>query len=72
MGTNYQEVLLAVNHSQTIIYTTIIENDILGNSTDPIGYDNNTHDFQMIVGDDGHVGPNLDTTTTYYFYVELG
>jgi len=70
-GVNFQEVLLTVNHSRTIIYATIIENDQGDNNTDVIGFDNDTHDFQLIVGDDGHAGPNQDTTTPYYFYVEI-
>jgi hypothetical protein len=71
-GANFQEVLLTVNNSQAIIYTTIIEDDLPGSDGDLMGYNNRTHDFQMIVGDDGHVGPNRDTTTQYYFYIELG
>ena len=77
-GTNFQEVLLTVNNSDTIIYATIIENDgylaynsNLRNRTDVMGFDNQTHDFQMIVGDDGHPGDKQDTTTQYYFYVEI-
>lgn len=69
-GSNFQEVLLTVNNSQTVIYTTIIENKY-SRFEDIMGFDNETHDFQMIVGDDGHPGPKQDTTTTYYFYVEI-
>ena len=70
-GINFQEVLLSVNNSDTVIYATIIENDQIGNRTDVMGFDNTTHDFQMIVGDDGHPGDKQDTTTQYYFYVEI-
>jgi hypothetical protein len=70
-GADFQEVLLTVNDSQTIIYATIIENDNGDDNNDPRGFDNATHDFQLIVGDDGHAGPKQDTTTTYYFYVEI-
>jgi len=69
-GSHFQEVLLTVNNSQAVIYTAIIENK--DNRNEPVmGFDNATHDFEMIVGDDGHAGPKQDTTTTYYFYVEL-
>jgi len=70
-GADFQEVLLTVNNSQTVIYATIIENDDGDDDNDPLGFDNATHDFQMIVGDDGHAGPKQDTTTTYFFYVEV-
>ncbi|MBW2974269.1 hypothetical protein KY366_00995, partial [Candidatus Woesearchaeota archaeon] len=70
-GNNFQEVLLTVNDSETIIYTTIIENRRGDNDTDIIGFDNETHDFQLLVGDDGHAGPKQDTSTPYYFYVEI-
>jgi len=70
-GTDFQEVLLTINNSKTLIYTTLIENRRLDNTTEIQGYNNVTHDFQMIVGDDGHPGPKQFTTTTYYFYVEL-
>ena len=67
---DFVEVLLTDNSS--IIFTTIIENDATGNSTDPLGYKtsaNASYDFQMLVGDDGHDG---DTNSrTYYFFIEL-
>lgn len=44
------------------VFASILENDELG-------FDNSTHDFEMLVLEDGHLG---DTTpTTYYFFVEL-
>lgn len=56
----FSEVLLM--ESGNMIYTALLEKDILG-------FDNRTHDFQMIVGENGHLG---DTSTTpYYFYLEL-
>lgn len=66
-GTNFIEILLT--DTVSIIFTTIIENNIVGNDTDLYGFDNQTHDFQMLVGDDGHDGD--DTVTPYYFFVEL-
>lgn len=56
----WQEVLLTVNNSETIIYAANI-------SDDDTGYDNGEWDFQLMVGEDGTV----DGGTTYYFYVEL-
>ncbi|PLW80936.1 hypothetical protein C0585_00030 [Candidatus Woesearchaeota archaeon] len=56
---DFQEILLE-DSAGTLIYTTVIENNV-------IGFDTNPYDFQMIVADD-------ETTTTnvpYYFYVEL-
>jgi len=59
----YQEVLLTDNIS--IIFTTLLEDNEDGFRT---GVDK--HDFQMIVLEDGTYGYE-DTTTPYYFYVEL-
>ena len=58
----FEEVLLYDPDTRSVVYTTILNQDILG-------FDNRTHDFEMIVPEDGH---KADTsTTTYYFYVEL-
>ncbi|MFC1705173.1 hypothetical protein ACFLZ6_02500 [Nanoarchaeota archaeon] len=58
----HEEVILYEDTQNAIIYTSIIE-------IDKNGYNNQTWDFEMIVGEDGHNG---DTgTTTYFFYVEL-
>ena len=76
-GNSFQEVLLTTNNSNNIIYATIIENDeyLSGstsiNKTDIIGFDNQTHDFQIIVGVNGHNESNPHYLVTYYFYVEL-
>lgn len=67
----YQEVILEINDSHTVIFATIIENRDATNTTDPFGYNNATHDFQLLVLEDGHDGAAADATTTYYFYVEL-
>ncbi|MEA2037226.1 MAG: hypothetical protein U9O94_06960 [Nanoarchaeota archaeon] len=66
-GTDFIELLLTDNTS--VIFTTIIENRIEGSSGGIQGYNNQTNDFQMIVGDNGHDGDN--TVTNYYFFVEL-
>jgi hypothetical protein len=60
-STSFFEVLLA-DGAQNIVYTSILEQDTPGFNSRP-------HDFQMIVGENGH---GTDTeTTSYYFYVEL-
>ncbi len=60
---SFQEVLLYDNTSNKIVYTAIIE------ETEPVGFNDQYWDFQMLVGENGHNG---DTSTTpYYFYVEL-
>ncbi len=61
-STDFQEVILHDNAS-SLVYTALIKQ----NSN---GFDGNTHDFEMLVGEDGHNGDN--NPTTYYFYVELG
>ena len=58
----FEEVLLYEPTGQSIIFTSIINEDVLG-------FDGRSHDFEMLVAEDGH---ETDTgTTTYYFYVEL-
>jgi hypothetical protein len=60
-SSDFQEVLL--HDGAAMVYTALIKQDA-------IGFDSNTHDFEMIVGENGHNG---DTNPTiYYFYVELG
>ncbi|MDD5086778.1 MAG: hypothetical protein PHV16_03405 [Candidatus Nanoarchaeia archaeon] len=61
--TSFKEVLLT--DSTSIIFTTLLESNVDGFKT---GVD--AHDFQMLVAEDGHPGQE-DTTTTYWFYVEL-
>ena len=58
---NFQEVLL--HDGSSLIYTSVL-------TQDANGFDNRTHDFEMIVGENGHNGDS--TATPYYFYVELG
>ena len=66
-GVEFAEILLTDNTS--IIFTAIIENDLVGSDADIKGFNNQTHDFQMLVGDNGHEGD--DSITNYYFFVEL-
>jgi len=58
--TNFNEVLLS--DTSNLIYTTVLDQQALG-------YDNRTHDFEMIVGENGH-GTDV-AVTPYYFYLEL-
>ncbi len=61
-STDYHQILLADGAGKTV-YTTIIDHGAYG-------FDGEQHDFQLLVGENGHVG---DTATTpYFFYTELG
>lgn len=53
----------------SVVFSSYIENDISGNTTDVNGYDGTPTDFQMLVLEDGH--GNDTAVTTYYFWVEL-
>ena len=57
---DFAEVLLS--DTTNTIYTGII-------TTPVAGFDNKTHQYEMIVGEDGHNGNTA--TTLYYFYLEL-
>jgi len=57
---NFGEVLLS--DTSNMIYTGLISNPALG-------FDNRSHQFEMIVGENGHLGDS--TVTPYYFYLEL-
>ena len=59
---NFEEVLLYEDTQNAIIYASLLRSD-------ENGYNNQTWDFEMLVGEDGHDGDT--STTTYYFYVEL-
>jgi hypothetical protein len=56
----WNETMLTINNSETIIYAGIVNDD-------QWGFNNVTWDFQMIVGDNG----DDNIATTYNFYVEL-
>jgi hypothetical protein len=58
----FEEVLLYDPNNAAVIFTSIIDEDVNG-------FDNRTHDFEMLVLDNGH-GTDI-VTTRYYFYVEL-
>jgi hypothetical protein len=59
---NFEEILLYEPTTSSLIFTTILENNLAG-------FDSRTHDFEMLVLDDAH-GTNT-APTTYYFFVEL-
>jgi hypothetical protein len=59
-SSDFAQVLLSDNTN--FIYTALV-------TAPALGFDNVNHQFQMIVGENGHNG---DTSTTpYYFYLEL-
>jgi hypothetical protein len=60
-GTGYWQVLL--NDNTNSVYTTII------NDVPEAGFNGQTWDFQLLVGENGKVGN--EAVTPYYFYVEL-
>jgi hypothetical protein len=59
----FQEVLLYEPSTRSVIFTSILDEET------PVGFDQNPHDFEMLVLENGH---GTDTATTpYYFWVEL-
>ena len=73
----FKEVLLSDNVNTDpvtgfVIYTGIIAHS-LNSFNESMGFDASTHDFEMIVGEDGHGADtgSTATTSTYYFYLEL-
>ena len=65
---NFREVLLHDNVNSAIIYTAFISH-VFQPTSDSNGFDGVVHDFEMVVGEDGH---GTDTaSSTYYFYLEL-
>jgi len=58
----FEEVLLYEPSTYSVIFASILNEDVFG-------FDNNPHDFEMLVLENGH---QTDTApTTYYFWVEL-
>ncbi len=57
---NFEEVLL--HDGTTTVFASLLENDMSG-------FDSTSHDFEMLVLEDGHAG-NV-ATTPYFFYIEL-
>jgi hypothetical protein len=66
--TRFQNTLLT--DGDRLVYSTIIENHDFDNITDVVGFDGREHDFEMLVGENGHdIHHNI--TTTYYFWAEI-
>jgi hypothetical protein len=61
-SSDFEEVLLWDSVNSAMVYTALLEEDAYG-------FDNNTYDFQMIVPERGYAA--WDSSTAYYFYVEL-
>ena len=59
----FEEVLLFEPATSSVVFASILE------EASVMGYDNQDHDFEMLVLEDGH-GVDV-STTTYYFFVEL-
>jgi hypothetical protein len=58
----FEEVLLYEPTTSSVIFASLLNEDVFG-------FDNNPHDFEMLVLENGHM---TDTSpTTYYFWVEL-
>ncbi len=58
----FQEVLLYEPVTTSVVFASLLEHDLSG-------FDQATHDFEMLVLEDGHGSEG--TATDYYFYVEL-
>jgi len=58
----FDEVLLSDGTHQNLVYAALLKTDLTG-------FDGSTHDFEMIVLENGASGAG--TATTYYFYAEL-
>ncbi|MBD3252178.1 hypothetical protein GF386_00410 [Candidatus Pacearchaeota archaeon] len=58
----FEEVLLYDSQTRSVVFASILEQDVFG-------FDSRSHDFEMLVLEDGH-GTDV-STTPYYFYVEL-
>jgi hypothetical protein len=64
----FKEVLLSDQGAVPIIYTALIAHT-LNPSAESDGFNQRPHDFEMIVGEDGHF--NDLNPVTYWFYLEL-
>ncbi len=58
----FDEALLYEPTGRSVIFTSILQRDANG-------FDSKTHDFEMLVLEDGHNGDV--STTAYYFYMEI-
>jgi hypothetical protein len=58
----FEEVLLYEPETASVVFAALLEQDVSG-------FDSATHDFELLVLEDGH---GIDvSSTTYYFFVEL-
>lgn len=58
----FEEVLLYEPTTSSVIFASLLNENVFG-------FDDNPHDFEMLVLEDGHL---TDTSTTpYYFWIEL-
>ena len=62
----FPEIALEDEENDIMLFATFIENRDSGNSTDVVGFDGATHDFQFMVPDKKGA-----PTETYYFYIEF-
>lgn len=58
----FEEVLLYEQSTSSVVFTALLEQDV-------VGFNDATHDFEMLVLENGH-GADV-SATTYFFYVEL-
>lgn len=66
--TDFENSLLT--DQDVLIFAAIIENNEADNEVDVVGYNGVTHDFQMLLAENGQDGFE-DTSTTYYFWAEI-
>lgn len=59
----FDEVILYEPGADSVVFASILDDDTTG-------FDSATHDFEMLVLENGHAGNTA--TTLYYFYMELG
>lgn len=60
VNNNFEEVLLT--DGTNTVFASLLEEDLTG-------FDGKSHDFQMLVLENGHAGDSA--TTPYFFYIEL-
>lgn len=65
---DFENILLT--DTAALIFTAIIENNEADTSTDVEGYNGVTHDFQLLLAENGQDGQE-DTATLYYFWAEI-
>jgi hypothetical protein len=65
---DFENVLLT--DGNVLVFTTIIENNLVDTEADINGFDGRPHDFQMLVAEDGHDAHETQTMT-YFFWAEI-